>query len=106
MFLDTRKVAGETNRPALFYFYLEKKEMKSKISKQKSLKRKQKLTRSEKLRKVSRTESVKKMLTDRADHYFSREIKQYSRTDGKLTKRLKEATRKMRAAARQIISEI
>ena len=46
------------------------------------------------------------MLTDRADHYFSREIKQYSRTDGKLTKRLKEATRKMRAAARQIISEI
>jgi len=29
-----------------------------------------------------------------------------NRTDGKLTKRLKEATRKMRAAARQIISEI
>ena len=64
------------------------------------------MTRSEKLRKVSRTESVKKMLTDRADRYFSREIKEYSRTDGKLTKRFKKAASKLKSAARQIVSEI
>jgi len=117
LFLDTRKVGGETNNPPLTFFNMDniyedfvkafrEEEMKSKISKQKSLKRKQKLTRSEKLRKVSRTESVKRMLIDRADRYFSREIKEYSRTDGKLTKRFKEAARKLKAATRQIVSEI